>query len=827
MPTPKKGESRDDFMDRCMGDEKMNNQFENPQQRAAVCNSYFDEKEATAKMEDYLFSTPEGARKKSQEIGFDGEIHESTLADGTRLYSPARTEDEFIKWYRKNDPDAEEEFEVRSNFDKSDCGIDSNMGCGCGCGGEVVAYEDWGEDEETYTAAKYKGRTVTLNKPFRTQGASKKFGVYTKNEKGNVVLVRFGDPNMEIKRDDPKRRKAFRDRHNCDSPGPKWKARYWSCRQWESGRKVEAGFSHCADCETEDACAEVEQCMGTVEASDPKTPAPPKDRKKGSKKNKPGSARPGGKVTFSEAVTNSLKKKVKEHNEKSDRKVTLGMLKAVYRRGAGAYSQSHRPGVSRGAWAMARVNAFLKLVRSGKPSNPKYTTDNDLLPKGHPRKSKKAEAGCGCMSNEEEYEAAEPTPNDDETHDEYMTRCQRMGYSEDECMKAHEGHEFKEEASYHDGGSCPPGQKMQGGKCVRVAVTCESEIEVVETVIQADTGETIIQIRGIAFHEGYNKNGWEITRAGAEALLPQMIGADVTLNHPHTKGGRFTRNMDGGVDEAVVGYVTDAFMNYHNDGTWDVRYVAEVTRKELFSSLESGLWLRQGYGVSIGGTGVPDSIIEADDGSVTLSFEKDFTFDHLAIVHKPAYDRANIESVEKIEAVKYQPDSPSNTNGANNMTDEMISEEVADNSAEIEALKADLILKNAEIEAFKAAEAAKAEESRMALVNEATELGMSGHDELSTDTLTNLIASWREANPPQVEEEVVLEPVSASVNETPSAPKAEVPMVASYFNKQHREIPEDMYARAYNLWASAWNQTLTPSEKTFRAKTYEQIKEMN
>ena len=306
-----------------------------------------------------------------------------------------------------------------------------------------------------------------------------------------------------------------------------------------------------------------------------------------------------------------------------------------------------------------------------------------------------------------------------------------------------------------------------------------------------------------------------------------MIGADVTLNHPHTKGGRFTRNMDGGVDEAVVGYVTDAFMNYHNDGTWDVRYVAEVTRKELFSSLESGLWLRQGYGVSIGGTGVPDSIIEADDGSVTLSFEKDFTFDHLAIVHKPAYDRANIESVEKIEAVKYQPDSPSNTNGANNMTDEMISEEVADNSAEIEALKADLILKNAEIEAFKAAEAAKAEESRMALVNEATELGMSGHDELSTDTLTNLIASWREANPPQVEEEVVLEPVSASVNETPSAPKAEVPMVASYFNKQHREIPEDMYARAYNLWASAWNQTLTPSEKTFRAKTYEQIKEMN
>ena len=74
------------------------------------------------------------------------------------------------------------------------------MSCGCGCGGEVVAYEDWNETD--VTAAEYQGRKVTLNKPFRTPGASKKFGVYTTNEKGNVVLVRFGDPNMEIRRDD-------------------------------------------------------------------------------------------------------------------------------------------------------------------------------------------------------------------------------------------------------------------------------------------------------------------------------------------------------------------------------------------------------------------------------------------------------------------------------------------------------------------------------------------------------------------------------------------------------------------------------------------------
>ena len=64
---------------------------------------------SVAKMEDYLFTTPEGAIKKSKEIGFDGEIHDSTLADGTKLYSPAKTEDEFIEWYRENDPDAEEE----------------------------------------------------------------------------------------------------------------------------------------------------------------------------------------------------------------------------------------------------------------------------------------------------------------------------------------------------------------------------------------------------------------------------------------------------------------------------------------------------------------------------------------------------------------------------------------------------------------------------------------------------------------------------------------------------------------------------------------------
>ena len=82
--------------------------------------------------------------------------------------------------------------------------------------------------------AEYQGREVKLGKP--TRGDSKKFKVYVKNPKGNVVKVNFGhkgkggEKTMRIKKSDPARRKAFRARHNCDNPGPRHKARYWSCR---------------------------------------------------------------------------------------------------------------------------------------------------------------------------------------------------------------------------------------------------------------------------------------------------------------------------------------------------------------------------------------------------------------------------------------------------------------------------------------------------------------------------------------------------------------------------------------------------------------------
>ena len=88
---------------------------------------------------------------------------------------------------------------------------------------------EWGEVTEK---AEYQGRSVDLNNP--TKGDTKKYKVYVKNDKGNVVKVEFGDPNMSIKRDDPARRKSFRARHNCDQKKDKTTAGYWSCKFWST-----------------------------------------------------------------------------------------------------------------------------------------------------------------------------------------------------------------------------------------------------------------------------------------------------------------------------------------------------------------------------------------------------------------------------------------------------------------------------------------------------------------------------------------------------------------------------------------------------------------
>ena len=87
------------------------------------------------------------------------------------------------------------------------------------------------------TESEYQGKKVKLNDPIR--GGSKKFYVYVKNAKGNIVKVSFGDTTgLSIKRDDPARRKSFRARHNCDTAKDKTTARYWSCYQWRASAKV-------------------------------------------------------------------------------------------------------------------------------------------------------------------------------------------------------------------------------------------------------------------------------------------------------------------------------------------------------------------------------------------------------------------------------------------------------------------------------------------------------------------------------------------------------------------------------------------------------------
>ena len=125
-------------------------------------------------------------------------------------------------------------------------------------------------------------------------------------------------------------------------------------------------------------------------------PAPKEDQIEGSNVNEPGTAAgSGADIQLTEATEKALQNKSDAHNEAmtaADRpkwtRVTVGKLRSVYRRGSGAYSTSHRPGISRPAWSMARVNAFLYLARTGRPQNPRYIGDNDLLHPDHPRAPK-------------------------------------------------------------------------------------------------------------------------------------------------------------------------------------------------------------------------------------------------------------------------------------------------------------------------------------------------------------------------------------------------------------------------------------------------------
>ena len=207
--------------------------------------------------------------------------------------------------------------------------------------------------------AEYQGRKVELDNPFRTPDGPKKFSVYVKNEKGNVVKVNFGDPNMEIKRDDPARRKSFRARHNCDDPGPKWKARYWSCYQWRAGSKVDEGVKQDSDIKDKKGTQPAKYYAGDMSKSTKEKRAAHFSKKKSgpppgdaSAETKPSKHTKKYKQMFGEEIE-GLKNKA----EKSG--ISYGILKKVYDRGMAAYKTGHRPGTTAQQWAFARVNSFI------------------------------------------------------------------------------------------------------------------------------------------------------------------------------------------------------------------------------------------------------------------------------------------------------------------------------------------------------------------------------------------------------------------------------------------------------------------------------------
>lgn len=285
LPNRNKDESRENFISRCMSDNKVQKEYPDQQQRVAVCMSKASEGMSSIASADFQYNIEEFGYTEditednfyipaeAEYVDFNEDTEEWDVAVAKpglwenirkkkeregKNYKPAKRGD-------KDRPDPEAWKKAQSlwkltvaEYDEGQMQREQLMKMHHQLMEieeylEGVKFEDWTKDmiskaeiyiqniydfveanktEESY-AAEYQGRKVSLNKPFRTPDGPKKFAVYTKNDSGKVVIVRFGDPNMEIKKDNPARRKSFRARHKCDSaPGPKWKARYWSCKMW-------------------------------------------------------------------------------------------------------------------------------------------------------------------------------------------------------------------------------------------------------------------------------------------------------------------------------------------------------------------------------------------------------------------------------------------------------------------------------------------------------------------------------------------------------------------------------------------------------------------
>jgi hypothetical protein len=214
IPKPDKDEKSQNFMARCMSNDTMVKDYTDSGQRYAICISQTKVKKTQSEysiLEDVLEALTDILE---YEEGIVDELDMSNLfipSDDEYLDFDEETEDYEFSTFKFVDPVTEEVFfyDRMGNWQKN---------------GRRLIFR--GKSSEK------NNRKVKLNKPFRTPDGPKKFSVYVKNEKGNVVKVNFGDPNMKIKKHIPERRRSFRARHNCDNPGPKYKARYWSCKAW-------------------------------------------------------------------------------------------------------------------------------------------------------------------------------------------------------------------------------------------------------------------------------------------------------------------------------------------------------------------------------------------------------------------------------------------------------------------------------------------------------------------------------------------------------------------------------------------------------------------
>jgi hypothetical protein len=217
MPTPKPNQNEDDkkFIARCMSNETMNKEYPDAKQRAAICIGQTKRKSKSI-IENVLDILGFTLGCDECDEGYTEEVSLSNIfipQQEDYIDFGEECEDMVLAKYTYIDPVTREiyYFDQMRDYRKN---------------GRKLVFQGKSDSSE------YQGKKVTLNKPFRTPDGPKKFSVYVKNEKNNVVKVNFGDPNMKIKKNIPERRKSFRARHNCDNPGPKWKARYWSCKAW-------------------------------------------------------------------------------------------------------------------------------------------------------------------------------------------------------------------------------------------------------------------------------------------------------------------------------------------------------------------------------------------------------------------------------------------------------------------------------------------------------------------------------------------------------------------------------------------------------------------